>query len=92
MIMICPGLAFCTSRGGFRSDYFDVGPEARERLSVVLDVIDESVERGFLPAAPEDGACGRCDFRPICGTMEPTRISRKKKDALVRLNELRNLP
>ena len=30
-------------------------------------MIDRAIERGFLAPAPTEDACGRCDFRPVCG-------------------------
>jgi hypothetical protein len=33
-----------------------------------------------LPPAPREGACGFCDFRPVCGPLEERRFRDKPKD------------
>jgi hypothetical protein len=55
-----------------------------------LEVIDRAIETGFLAAAPAEEACGRCDFRPVCGADVFRRIGRKPKDRLADLLALRS--
>jgi hypothetical protein len=58
----------------------------------VLQTIGRFVEDGFLPAAPQAGACAWCDYRPVCGPYEELRSKRKQPDRLEPLVEIRNLP
>ncbi len=66
--------------------------DAPKRGLEVLEIIDRAVERGTLAAAPADGACAWCDFRPVCGPHEELRITRKSKDPLLDLIALRSRP
>ena len=86
------GLFFCTQRGGFSEFNIPLDNQARLRLTQVLQTIDRSIEEGFLPAAPQKGACGICDYRPVCGPYEEQRARKKKQDRLEPLITLRNLP
>ena len=43
-----------------------VTPQARARVQRVLETIDDAIRGGFLPAAPQRDACGRCDYRAAC--------------------------
>ena len=85
-------LYFCTQRGDFSQVAIPVTPESRQRLARVLETIGNSIKDGFLPAAPQTGACGICDYRPVCGPYEETRVKRKQRDRLEQLVEVRNLP
>ena len=85
-------LYFCTQRGNFSQVAIPVIPESRQRLSRVLETIGHAIETGFLPAAPQTGTCGMCDYRPVCGPYEETRVKRKLRDRLEPLFEVRNLP
>ena len=67
-------LYFCTQRGDFSQVAIPVIPESRQRLQRVLETIGRAIEDGFLPAAPQTGACGMCDYRPVCGPYEETRV------------------
>jgi len=58
----------------------------------VLETIEQSIEEGFLPAAPQTGACAICDYRPVCGPYEEQRSKRKQPDRLEPLITIRNLP
>jgi ATP-dependent helicase/nuclease subunit B len=58
----------------------------------VLVTIGHAIEEGFLPAAPQRGACALCDYRPVCGPYEEQRAKRKLPDRLDALVQLRNLP
>ncbi len=85
-------LYFCTQRGDFSQVAIPVIPESRQRLQRVLETIGRAIEDGFLPAAPQTGACGMCDYRPVCGPYEETRVKRKLRDRLDPLVEVRNQP
>jgi CRISPR/Cas system-associated exonuclease Cas4 (RecB family) len=85
-------LFYCTQRGGYQEVPFEVTPNTRNWFGRAMSLIDGEIERGFLPAAPQAGACGMCDYRPVCGPNEERRTSRKRQDALEALQELRNIP
>jgi hypothetical protein len=55
-------------------------------------VIDRAIETGFLAAAPAEEACGRCDYRPVCGAGVRRRVLRKPQDPLADLIDLRSRP
>ena len=85
-------LFFCTSAGGYKVRPVRMTPEARALGLEALDIIDRAVERGTLVAAPAEGACTWCDFRPVCGPSEEERLRRKPKEWLADLIELRSRP
>ncbi|HLJ74780.1 MAG TPA: PD-(D/E)XK nuclease family protein, partial [Thermoanaerobaculia bacterium] len=85
-------LFYCTQRGDYAECHVEISDEARRRTAQVFTIIDNAVENGFLPTAPNRGACGFCDYRPICGPYEEQRARRKPKDRLEDLNVLRSLP
>jgi CRISPR/Cas system-associated exonuclease Cas4 (RecB family) len=85
-------LFYCTQRGDFSSIDIPLQDEARARLARVLDTIDRSIAEGFLPAAPQSGACATCDYSGVCGPYEETRTKRKTGDRLDPLIELRHSP
>ena len=85
-------LSYCTQRGGYQQIDIAVDQRGRERIQRVLAIIDSHIQRGFLAAAPAKGACGYCDYRPVCGPYEESRVSRKSRELLDDLNELRGLP
>src|SRR6185295_11434152 len=55
-------LSYCTSAGGFSTHAVPISDRTREMGLEVLAVIDRAIESGFLAAAPNEEACGRCDF------------------------------
>ena len=85
-------LFFCTQRGDFSSIDIRLNDESRQRLRRVLETIDRSIEEGFLPAAPQTGACALCDYSAVCGPYEETRVKRKQADRLDPLIEIRHSP
>ncbi|MBI1788162.1 MAG: PD-(D/E)XK nuclease family protein [Acidobacteria bacterium] len=85
-------LYYCTQRGNYTQVEIPVVPQSRAYLKEALRLIDASIEEGFLPAAPRPDACEYCDYRPICGPYEEQRVRQKKKDALVALQTIRNMP
>ena len=86
------GLFFCTQRGDFSQFHIPLDAQARERLTRVLEMIGHFLEEGFLPAAPQTGACAICDYRPVCGPYEEQRAKKKRPDRLEELIAIRNLP
>jgi len=50
------------------------------------------VEEGFLPPAPAEEECGRCDYRLVCGPYEELRLKKKPAEPLGSLVELRGMP
>jgi len=85
-------LSFCTQRGGYQEIPFPLTPRHREFFNHAMSLIDAAIDRGFLPAAPQPGACDLCDYRPLCGPNEERRTARKSKDELDHLQSLRNIP
>ncbi len=85
-------LFFCTQRGDFSAINIPLDTQSRERLGRVLETIGRFIEDGFLPAAPQVGACAICDYRPVCGPYEEQRAKRKQPDRLEPLITIRNLP
>jgi CRISPR/Cas system-associated exonuclease Cas4 (RecB family) len=85
-------LFYCTSAGGFHPHPIPLNERTRDAALEVLQVIDRAVAAGFLAAAPTDEACGRCDYRPVCGPDVYRRVNRKPQDALADLSELRSRP
>ena len=86
------GLFFCTQRGDFSQVTIPVVDDARDRLKRILAIVDRSIEEGFLPAAPQTGACSLCDYTSVCGPYEETRVRRKQPDRLDPLVEIRHQP
>jgi CRISPR/Cas system-associated exonuclease Cas4 (RecB family) len=85
-------LFYCTSTGSFLSHPILLDERSRAAGLEVLEVIDRAIETGFLAAAPTEEACGRCDFRPVCGSDVHRRITRKPPEALADLIALREEP
>jgi CRISPR/Cas system-associated exonuclease Cas4 (RecB family) len=85
-------LSYCTERGGYQEIPFDITPSHRRFFTHVMSLIDGEIERGFLPAAPQQGACAYCDYSPVCGPNEERRTAKKNRDALDKLQDLRNIP
>ena len=85
-------LSFCTYAGGFTTHTIVLDETSRRRALEVLEVIDRAIEHGTLAARPADGACGRCDFVPVCGAGEERRTRRKPAALFADLDALRRLP
>jgi CRISPR/Cas system-associated exonuclease Cas4 (RecB family) len=85
-------LSYCTQRGNYQVFETAATPNARERIGWALNVIQSSIDQGFLPAAPRKDACSVCDYRCVCGPYEEQRAGRKKSDRLDALTDLRNMP
>jgi ATP-dependent helicase/nuclease subunit B len=84
-------LFYSTTAGGFVEREIPIDDYTRARGLQVLTIIDRSVERGFLAAAPEKDACRWCDFRSVCGPREEERVGRKSPDQLGDLLALRSM-
>ena len=85
-------LFYCTQRGDFSTVDIPLNDEGRGRLRRILQAIDTSISEGFLPAAPQTGACSMCDYTPVCGPYEEQRLKRKQSDRLDPLIEIRHSP
>jgi RecB family exonuclease len=85
-------LYYCTTDGEFTERLTPLDDVSRAHASTVLEVIGRAIEQGFLPAAPEKGACDTCNYRVVCGPHEGIRVSRKRRDRLADLAVLRGLP
>ena len=85
-------LYYCTAPGGFTEHEIPIN-EANTRLGLeALEIVDRAIELGFLPAAPQEGACSWCDFRPVCGPHEERRVAGKSPEKLGDLTALRDKP
>ena len=82
-------LFYCTASGGFTDHHIAIGDTSRRVGLEALEIVDRSIELGFLPAAPAKNACTWCDFRAVCGPHEEERIRRKSPDRLGDLLALR---
>jgi CRISPR/Cas system-associated exonuclease Cas4 (RecB family) len=85
-------LSYCTQRGNYQVFDTPVTPDTRARIGRVLDTIESAIGDGFLPAAPQKGACLLCDYRAVCGPYEEQRVKKKKPERLDALTDLRNTP
>jgi len=85
-------LYYCTSRGRFEERSVPLDGDARDAIALVEGTLAHHVERGFLPAAPAEGECERCDYRPVCGPAEERRVRRKHAASLGKLKTLRKQP
>jgi CRISPR/Cas system-associated exonuclease Cas4 (RecB family) len=86
-------LFYATTAGGFHEHPVPLTDYTRAQGLQVLEIVDRSVETGFLPAAPDPDTspCRWCDFRPVCGPREEERTARKAADRLADLTALRGL-
>jgi ATP-dependent helicase/nuclease subunit B len=85
-------LYYCTSAGGFAEHAVPLDATARVAAEEVTRALRVALEEPFLPAAPDEGACRWCDYRPVCGPYEELRVSRKSQRELTALKKLRELP
>jgi CRISPR/Cas system-associated exonuclease Cas4 (RecB family) len=84
-------LDYCTQRGGYTASQITIDAVTRQRVNRALVIIQNSIESGFLPAAPQEGACDLCDYRLVCGPNEEIRV-KKWKPEIEPLRELRRIP
>jgi CRISPR/Cas system-associated exonuclease Cas4 (RecB family) len=85
-------LFYCTAAGSYYPHPIPLNDMTRAAGLEVLQVIDRAIESGFLAATPTEDACGRCDFRPVCGPDVFRRVSRKPRDRIADLLALRSRP
>jgi hypothetical protein len=85
-------LWYCTQRGGYQEIPFPITPQSKTWFRHVMEIIDGEIHRGFLPAAPQRGACAQCDYLPVCGPNQERRAARKRQEPLAALQDLRNIP
>lgn len=85
-------LYYCTSAGEYKQVDIKLDDYARRAAGEVVAIVGESIAKGFLPAAPNDGACEYCDYRPVCGPHEEQRTAKKARERLVQLRRLREMP
>ena len=85
-------LFYCTAAGGFHSHAIPLNDTTRAAGLEALQIVDRAVEAGFLAAAPTEEACGRCDFRCVCGPDVFRRVERKPQEKLADLDALRSRP
>jgi RecB family exonuclease len=84
-------LFYATIRGGYRSIWMPLSDRTRNEAERVLATIDTAITNGFLPAAPREDACGRCDCGVVCGPYEEERVLRKPPGELQPLVQLREV-
>jgi CRISPR/Cas system-associated exonuclease Cas4 (RecB family) len=85
-------LFYCTAAGGFYEHAIALNDNARAAGAEVLRAIDRAIQVGALAAAPTEDACGRCDFRAVCGPDVARRVRRKPQEFVADLAALRGQP
>ncbi len=85
-------LYYCTTDGGFRDVRIPINDVTRRAGLEALEIVDRAIETGFLPPAPDEGACTWCDFRPVCGSTAERRSQRKAQEPMADLVALRRKP
>ena len=84
-------LDYCTTRGQFSEVIVPLSEQARRGVEYLARIVSVRLDTGAFPASPRSGACGRCDYRPVCGPHEEYRIRRKSAAAIDDLITLRGL-
>jgi RecB family exonuclease len=72
-------LLYATQRGEYKHAEIKITERSRAILGKLLLNIDGSIAKGFLPPMPQKEACGRCDYRPVCGPYEQLRFAKKNR-------------
>src|ERR1700722_7918729 len=86
-------LYYCTAAGGYERRVVEINDEARKASRDFVAIVKESLEAGFLPAAPDDRECDWCDYKRVCGPYEERRSKIKPpKPRLEALKRLRAMP
>ena len=85
-------LYYCTASGDYTERLIALDDASRASARTALGVIGRAIEQGFLPAMPMREACDSCQYRIVCGPHEEIRVSRKRRERLVDLMSLRELP
>jgi ATP-dependent helicase/DNAse subunit B len=84
-------LSYATVRGNYRDIIIPLNSHTRDQMALVLDAIDGWIGQGFLPPAPRERACKRCDYLPVCGPWEEERWTRKSHPELKVLADIRGM-
>ena len=87
----CGRLYFCTSTGGFTEVIVPLDQYTRNAVAQVAAIVGEALNQPFLPAAPAEKQCARCDYQPVCGPYEEQRARRKPQKPLAPLLKLRDM-
>jgi CRISPR/Cas system-associated exonuclease Cas4 (RecB family) len=85
-------LHYCTFAGEFTEVAIPLDRVTRESVAALARTVQGAVAQGFLPAAPRERECERCDYRSVCGPNEELRVRRKPQDRLAPLLRLREMP
>lgn len=85
-------LYYCTSDGGYQDRVVPLDDYTRQTVTTVLTTVRQSLAEGFLPVAPEEGACVWCDFLAVCGGYAEDRAKSKLQTRLVQIEKIRELP
>src|SRR5580704_12081339 len=85
-------LYYCTAAGGYEERIVEINDDARKAARDFVAIVKESLETGFLPAAPDDRECDWCDYKRVCGPYEERRSRIKPKARLNSLTRLREMP
>jgi RecB family exonuclease len=85
-------LYYCTAAGGYEERVVEINDAAREASRNFVAIVKESLEAGFMPAAPDDRECDWCDYKRVCGPYEERRSRIKPKARLKSLTRLREMP
>jgi ATP-dependent helicase/nuclease subunit B len=85
-------LYFCTSTGGFSEVIVPLDQFTRNSIAQLAAIVGEALDQPFLPAAPAQKQCSRCDYQPVCGPYEELRTRRKPEEPLISLLKLRDMP
>jgi len=85
-------LYYCTAAGGYEERIVEINDEARKASRELVGIIKESLETGFMPAAPDTRECEWCDYKRVCGPYEERRSKIKPKPRLKSLTRLREMP
>jgi CRISPR/Cas system-associated exonuclease Cas4 (RecB family) len=84
--------SYCTTSGGFTEHTVPINENTRRMGIEVLEIVDRAIELGMLPPAPNERACGFCDFLSVCGPDQERRANRKSHQQIADLLELRKRP
>lgn len=82
-------LSYATLAQNYQAMEVPLHETARRRAEHVLQIIDNAIRDGALPAAPRKDGCKRCEFLPVCGPYEEERVRAKSQAELKTLRELR---
>lgn len=85
-------LYYCTAAGGYQEKSVPLNDATRKTIRSVVATIDEALAVGFLPAAPDDKACVRCDYKIVCGSHAGEHAAHKPTDDIAALRALREKP